>query len=98
MSTLSFPKDFNGIAVPVSGGELCAHFGHYGSFFIVDIENGQIKCTETKTPPPYEPGVLPNWISEQGVNVVIGEGMGRRALGLLEEKGIQVTLLAPLNI
>jgi hypothetical protein len=26
---------------------------------------------ETLDPPPHEPGVLPRWLKEQGVNVVI---------------------------
>ena len=83
------------IAVPVSGGRLNPHFGHSESFLLIDVENGQIKGKEPKTPPPHEPGVLPNWMAEQGVNVVIAGGMGRRALGLFEEKGIRVVTGAP---
>jgi len=94
-SPASVSEDSLRIAVPVSGGRLCAHFGHCESFLIVETENGQIKRTESKTPPPHEPGVLPNWMSEQGVDVVIAGGMGRRALGLFQEKGIQVVTGAP---
>ena len=83
------------IAVPVSGGRLNPHFGHSESFLLIDVENGQIKGKEPKTPPLHEPGVLPNWMAEQGVNVVIAGGMGRRALGLFEEKGIRVVTGAP---
>ncbi len=83
------------IAVPVSGGRLNPHFGHSESFLLIDVENGQIKGKEPKTPPLHEPGVLPNWMAEQGVNVVIAGGMGRRALALFEEKGIRVVTGAP---
>lgn len=95
ISRASFSGDSVRIAIPVSGGKLCAHFGHCESFLIVETENGQIKHKEMKTPPPHEPGVLPNWISEQGVDVVITGGMGRRALSLFQEKGIEVITGAP---
>ena len=82
-------------AIPLAQGVLCAHFGHSEQFAIVDTENGQVKSKELLTPPPHEPGVLPNWLAELGVGVVIAGGMGRRALGLFSEKGIQVTVGAP---
>ncbi len=82
-------------AIPLAEGVLCAHFGHCQQFAIIDTEDGQIKDKELHTPPPHEPGVLPNWLAELGVRVVIAGGMGRRALGLFSEKGIQVTVGAP---
>jgi len=39
-----------------------------------------------------EPGMLPSWLVEQGVNVVITRGMGPRAQGLLASHGIVVVL------
>ena len=82
-------------AIPLAEGLLCAHFGHCQQFAIIETEDGQIKDKELHTPPPHEPGVLPNWLAEFGVSVVIAGGMGRRALGLFSEKGIQVTVGAP---
>jgi predicted Fe-Mo cluster-binding NifX family protein len=82
-------------AIPLAEGVLCAHFGHCQQFAIIETEDGQIKDKELHTPPPHEPGVLPNWLAELGVSVVIAGGMGRRALGLFSEKGIQVTVGAP---
>jgi len=83
------------IAVPVDRNMLSQHFGHAEQFLIADIEGGEIKHTEMKTPPPHEPGVLPQWMSELGVNVIIAGGMGRRALSLFDEKGIRVIVGAP---
>ena len=83
------------IVVPVDGNMLSQHFGHAEKFLIADIENGAIKHAEIKIPPPHEPGVLPKWMSELGVNVVITGGMGRRALSLFDEKGIKVIVGAP---
>jgi predicted Fe-Mo cluster-binding NifX family protein len=40
--------------------------------------------------PPHEPGLLPSWLQERGVNRIIAGGMGSRALGLFTERGIQV--------
>ena len=82
-------------AVPTVGQELTAHFGHCEQFAIIETEDGQIKDKKLHTPPPHEPGVLPKWLAELGVKVVIAGGMGRRALGLFSEKGIEVTVGAP---
>ncbi|MGB5922065.1 MAG: NifB/NifX family molybdenum-iron cluster-binding protein, partial [Syntrophobacteria bacterium] len=82
-------------AIPLAEGVLCAHFGHCQQFAIIETKDGQVKDKELHTPPPHEPGVLPNWLAELGVSVVIAGGMGRRALGLFSEKGIRVTVGAP---
>jgi ATP-binding protein involved in chromosome partitioning len=83
-------------AVPLANGVLCAHFGHCEQFVIVDTQDdGSITAMNHHTPPPHEPGALPRWLGDLGVNVVIAGGMGRRALGLFNERGIQVTVGAP---
>jgi ATP-binding protein involved in chromosome partitioning len=87
------------IAIPVAQGKLAAHFGHSEQFALVEVEAGQIKKTTLATPPPHEPGILPRWLNEQGAQVIIAGGMGRRAQGHFENQGIQVvigaTSLAP---
>jgi predicted Fe-Mo cluster-binding NifX family protein len=77
-------------AIPVSGGKLCAHFGHCDEFAILQTENGKITEQTMQTPPPHEPGVLPQWLSALGANVVIAGGMGARAQSLFTQNGIQV--------
>ena len=50
---------------------------------------------ETLVPPPHEPGVLPSWLHQLGADVIIAGGMGQRAVGLFDEKGIKVITGAP---
>jgi ATP-binding protein involved in chromosome partitioning len=84
-------------AVPVSGGKLCAHFGHCDQFALVETEAGKIKKTDMHTPPPHEPGVLPRWLHEMGAHVILAGGMGARAQGLFQENGIEVVVGAPMD-
>ncbi len=83
------------IAIPIAEGRLTAHFGHAAEFAVMHIENQKIRNKELLTPPPHEPGVLPKWLHELGVDVIIAGGMGQRALGLFGENGIKVITGAP---
>ena len=85
------------IAIPVVEGHLSAHFGHCEEFAIydIDVENKNILNQENAPPPAHEPGVLPAWLSEKGVDIIIAGGMGSRAQELFTEKGIQVIVGAP---
>lgn len=77
-------------AIPLAEGKLATHFGHCKEFAFVNVENGEISGTEIQVPPPHEPGVLPKWLGDNGVNIVIAGGMGARAVSLLEENRIEV--------
>jgi Mrp family chromosome partitioning ATPase/predicted Fe-Mo cluster-binding NifX family protein len=82
------------IAIPIAQGQLCQHFGHCDEFAIVDV-NSQDKCISgifTETAPVHAPGVLPQWLGERKVNVVIAGGMGSRAQALFAQNGIQVVI------
>ena len=85
------------IAIPLAGGKLTAHFGHCEQFAVVDVdgESRTITGQAVLDPPPHEPGVLPAWLAEQGVGVVIAGGMGQRAQGLFNQQNIQVIVGAP---
>jgi predicted Fe-Mo cluster-binding NifX family protein len=78
------------IAIPLAEGKLAAHFGHCQQFAVIEVENNEIKNKAFLTPPPHEPGVLPRWLGELGVNLVIAGGMGQRAIMLFGEQQIQV--------
>ena len=82
-------------AIPLAEGKLTAHFGHCQEFALVDVEDNEIKNTETLVPPPHEPGVLPKWLHDLGTNVIIAGGMGARALDLFAQNDIQVIVGAP---
>ena len=69
------------IAVPTADGKLCMHFGHCEKFVIADVdESKHIVGKEEAVPPAHEPGILPKWLHEKGVNVIIAGGMGMRTM------------------
>lgn len=85
------------IAIPTAKGTLSAHFGHCEQFAILEVDSASktILNAQYLTPPAHEPGVLPRWLHEQGANVIIAGGMGRRAQGLFAGQGILVVVGAP---
>jgi predicted Fe-Mo cluster-binding NifX family protein len=82
-------------AIPLAEGVLCNHFGHCQQFAIMNAEERDIVGKELLTPPPHEPGLLPRWLHELGVDVIIAGGMGGRALQLFAQNGIRVVTGAP---
>ncbi len=82
------------IAVPTVEGQLARHFGHCRIFTIFDVntDESSINGSEESEPPPHEPGVLPKWLNEKDVDVVLAGGMGRRAQGLFSNNGIEVVV------
>ena len=83
------------IAMPIQGGKLSQHFGHSEQFSLFEIEDRSVQGREDLTPPPHEPGLLPRWLKEQGVTLVIAGGMGHRAQQIFEQAGIEVICGAP---
>ena len=81
-------------AIPVSGGMVSPHFGHCEHFALIDVneERKEIMRKELIPSPGHQPGLLPEWLAEQGVSVVIAGGMGSRAQGLFQQNGIEVVL------
>ena len=81
-------------AVPVSGGMVSPHFGHCEHFalFDVDEERKEILRKELVPSPGHQPGLLPEWLAEQGVSVVIASGMGSRAQSLFQQNRIGVII------
>lgn len=84
-------------AIPMAMGKLTTHFGHCREFCLMDVESGKITATETLEPPPHEPGVLPRWLHDKGVNVIITGGMGQMARQLFDQAGITVVTGAPVE-
>jgi len=80
------------IAVPLAQGQLSLHFGHCDQFAIFDIDDSINKVINRKdaVPPAHEPGVLPRWLHENNVSVIIAGGMGQRAQQLFTQNDIKV--------
>ncbi len=78
-------------AIPTYQGKLCAHFGHCEAFALIDTDSeGRVVNENYVTPPPHEPGLLPPWLAQQGVNCIIAGGMGSRAQQLFAQQGVRV--------
>jgi predicted Fe-Mo cluster-binding NifX family protein len=82
------------IAIPIQNGRLHPHFGGSEQFAIVEVDP-QTRNTirsEIVPAPEHRPGLFPNWLRKQQVQVVIVGGMGRRALASFDHHGIPVRL------
>ncbi|HEY33090.1 MAG TPA: ATPase [Dehalococcoidia bacterium] len=81
-------------AVPVSNGAVSPHFGHCEHFALFDIDEQtrEILKKELVPSPGHQPGLLPEWLAEQGVSFVIAGGMGSRAQNLFQQNRIGVIL------
>lgn len=81
-------------AVPVSGGVVSPHFGHCEYFALIDADepNKKIISKELVPSPGHQPGLLPEWLAEQGVAFVIASGMGSRAQNLFQQNRIGVII------
>ncbi|MBN2199415.1 MAG: hypothetical protein JW747_06140 [Candidatus Aminicenantes bacterium] len=77
------------IAVATEGGSVSAHFGRCPSYTLVEVRDGRIVSREEIPNPGHEPGFLPRYLSERGVDVIIAGGMGPRAQALFAERNIQ---------
>lgn len=81
------------IAVASDHGIVTQHFGHCQEFVVFEAKNNQITKTETlPNPPGHKPGFLPNFLAEQGVNVIISGGMGGAAVAIFNEKTLKSSL------
>ncbi len=80
------------IAIPTVDRKICMHFGHCEEFALVEASetNQSVLGIEYVTPPAHEPGLLPRWLHQKGVTVVIAGGMGQRAQAIFAENGIEV--------
>jgi len=78
----------------VSGGLVSPHFGRCEQFALFDIdeEGKEVIKKEFIASPGHEPGLLPGWLAEQGVSVVIASGMGSRAQSLFSQSRIKVVV------
>lgn len=85
------------IAIPINNNELDLHFGHCKKFALVkiDAKEKKILSREDIEAPPHQPGLLPSWLAQQGVTIVIAGGMGQRAKNLFDKCNIEVFIGAP---
>ena len=69
------------------------HFGRCPSYILVDVDGEEIQAVQGIDNPfaqQHQPGMVPEFIHEQGVAVMISGGMGRRAIDFFDQYSIQV--------
>jgi predicted Fe-Mo cluster-binding NifX family protein len=74
-------------------GQISQHFGRCPYYLLVEVEGSEIKKTDAVDNPYYDdhiPGMVPKFINEQGVNVMVAGGMGPRAIDMFSNFGIEV--------
>jgi len=79
--------DNNGLDSVVS-----SHFGRCPYYILVDLDGQEVKQVNAVANPNYgrhAPGTVPTFIQNQGADVMLAGGMGRRAIALFQQYGIQ---------
>ncbi len=74
------------------GSIVSPHFGRCPYYVLVDLDDREVTAVAAIENPYYgqhQPGQVPQFIREQGVDVMLTGGMGQRALRFFEAYGIQ---------
>jgi predicted Fe-Mo cluster-binding NifX family protein len=79
------------IAIATEGNVVSAHFGHCPQYTIYDVDEKQNKINSKLVieNPGHQPGFLPGYLAELGVNCIIAGGMGPRAQELFAQNNIE---------
>src|SRR6056297_1960790 len=80
------------LALSTDGDQVAQHFGRCEKYTLIEVNDGEIVNKEIVANPGHEPGVLPKYLNEQGVNVILAGGMGRRAKDLFNQNGIKAII------
>jgi predicted Fe-Mo cluster-binding NifX family protein len=73
--------------------QVAHHFGRCPHFVFVNVEEGKVTAFEVIDNPFYsnhQPGQVPAFIHEQGAEVMVSGGIGRRAMEFFQHYGIQI--------
>lgn len=80
------------VAISIDRDYVSAHFGRCPSFTIIELNDGKITEKELIQNPGHQPGFLPQFLKQKGVECIVAGGMGVRAQGLFVESGIKIIL------
>jgi len=83
------------VCIPTVGEEgfdnvVGEHFGRVPTYTIVDLETNEVKVIRNTSHHMGGQGYPPEIMVREGVNVMVCRGLGRRAIGMFEEFGIDV--------
>lgn len=80
------------VAISTEGNFVSAHFGRCPSFTLLDIEDNKLVNKQIIDNPGHQPGFLPKFLNEKGVDCIIAGGMGARAQMLFDENSIKTIM------
>ena len=78
------------IVVAAMGNQVAGHFGHCETFLFFDTADGNITGEQAVPNPGHRPGFLPNFLADNGAQVIIAGGMGGGAVDIFNERGVEV--------
>jgi len=83
------------IGIPTNGNNglnetIGEHFGRVNTYTIIDIEKDQVKTIQNTSHHMGGQGYPPELLKKEGVDVLVCRALGRRAISMFEENGIQV--------
>ncbi|MEW6399815.1 MAG: NifB/NifX family molybdenum-iron cluster-binding protein [Bacillota bacterium] len=80
------------IAVASEGSVVAQHFGRCPEYTIFEVRDGTVAGKTVIPNPGHQPGFLPVYLGDMGVSCIIAGGMGPRAQGLFERRGIRAVV------
>lgn len=80
------------IAVAAMGNRVAGHFGHCENFIFYETDSGTILSVNSVPNPGHRPGFLPNYLADNGAQVIISGGMGGGAVDIFNERGVEVII------
>ena len=80
------------IAIPLKQKDFSLNFSNCDQFALIDIKTGtrQILNTKYVTPPSFNIKILPGWIQENEVDLILAGGMPAQAQNLFADNHIEV--------
>ncbi|MGM0414858.1 MAG: NifB/NifX family molybdenum-iron cluster-binding protein [Bacillota bacterium] len=80
------------LAISTENNQVAGHFGRCAEYTIAEIEDNKIISKETIENPGHQPGFLPRFLADQGINCIISGGMGRKAANMFSERNIETVV------
>ena len=83
------------ICIPTAGGKgleeiIGEHFGRVPTYTIVDLDTNEVKVIPNTSEHRGGQGYPPEIMHKEGVDIMVCRGLGRRAITMFEQMGIDV--------
>ena len=92
---MEWEEDRMKICIPTNGKDgledsVGEHFGRVPTYTIVDLETNDVKVVSNTSEHGGGSGYPPEIMAKEGVDVMVCSGLGRRAISMFEQMGIDV--------